>query len=154
MAMSDISQDARKLFNAIPADGKLTGKQAKIKTNLPDLRFTDAKKELKKAKLITLGRGRGGTMIRVEGAELPAEEEVKTPEESLEIAREVKREKSRAQKESDRIKAAVLAAGEKRYPDADKLVVGLYQNDYYVEIWKDRKANVEFIPEHEWSDDD
>ena len=93
-------------------------------------------------------------MIRVEGAELPPEEEVKTPEESLEIAREVKREKSRAQKESDRIKAAVLAAGEKRYPDADKLVVGLYQNDYYVEIWKDRKANVEFIPEHEWSEDD
>ena len=93
-------------------------------------------------------------MIRVEGAELPPEEEVKTPEEALEIAREVKKEKSRAQKEGDRIKAAVLAAGERKFPEADKLVIGLYQGDYYVEVWKDNTANTEYISEFEWSEDE
>ena len=153
--MSDtyLNDNARKLFNAIPAEGKLTGKQAKIKTGLSDIHFTNAKQDLKNEGLIVLGKGRGGTMIRVEGAELPPEKEKKTAEDHLEVAREVKREKSRAQKESDRIKAAVLAAGKKKFPKADKLVVGLYQDDYYVEVWKDNKANVEFIPELEWSDE-
>jgi hypothetical protein len=149
-----LNENARKLFNAIPVDGKLTGKQAKIKTGLSDVHFTNAKQDLKKNGLIVLGKGRGGTMIRVEGAELPPEEEVKTPEEALEIAREVKKEKGRAQKEQDKIKAAVLAAGERKFPEADKLVIGLYQGDYYVEVWKDNKADTEFIPEYEWSEDD
>lgn len=152
--MSDISANARKLFNALPVGTKVSGGKIKDRVQLSDLDYKAAKKELKQANLVELGKGRGGTIIRLEDAELPDEPATKSPEEILEIAREVKQEKSRAQKQLDKTKAAVLEAGHRLYPDADKLVLGLSSDEWYVEVWKDHAAKVHFVPEHEWSNDE
>lgn len=151
--MSDISNDARTLFNAIPVEGKISGAKAMEATGLGTPAYKAAKTELKKLKYIELGKGRGGTINRVEGVELPDAPKKKSKEEILEEAREVKAEKSRAQKKLDETKASVLAAAERLHPDAEKLVLGLSDGSWYVEVWNNNAGKVHFVPEYEWSDE-
>ena len=122
------------VFEALPADGsKISGGKLKDITGLNTTQVQDAKAELKEAGLIVLGRGRGGTLSRVEGAtvERPVK---KTKEEALEIAREEKSAKSKAQRELDALKVAVVAAGERLFPEGTIERPGLYGNEWYVEV--------------------
>lgn len=148
-----MTDNSQKVFNVLPTDGsKMSGGKIKERLSLSSVDFDAAKKELKEAGLVTLGRGRGGTMSRVEGAEAPEIEIEKTPSDRLEVAREVKRDKSRRQREIDRTKAQVLEVGRRRYPYADELKVGLYNGEWYVEVWEGREATNYFIPEYEWAE--
>jgi DNA-binding transcriptional regulator YhcF (GntR family) len=98
---------AQNIYNYLPTDGSgVSG--GKVKEHLaegntkpsPD-EFKKAKQELKEAGLVELGRGRGGTLKRRTDVEAPAPIEKKSKEELLEIAREEKTRKNRAQKAID-----------------------------------------------------
>lgn len=145
----NISTDARRVFNLLPADGRrLSGIKVKDSLTLGSIEFKKAKRELKAEGLIELGKGRGGTLGRVEGAELPeAPEEERKPtiEENLAHAREEKAAKSKYQKDLDALKDHVKSVGERRFPEADEIVPKLYNQQWYCEVWNDKGASVYFL---------
>lgn len=153
--MSDISPTARKLFNALPADGRtIGGGKVKDRTGINTHDFKKAKDELKKAGLIGLGRGRGGSLFRLEGAELADEavEEVADADAMAEV-REAKLHKSRAQKERDAMEELILAVAKRNHPEADEIKSGLYGTRWYYEAWEGQKgssvARIHFLTDEE-----
>ena len=149
--MTQISDNARKVFDALPIDGsKLSGGKVKDRTRLNTTEFTDAKAELKKAGLVVLGRGRGGSLARAAtDVELPEAPQKKTNEEALEIAREEKAHLTRQQKEYQAMREHVESVGWGWYPDADDIRPGLYEDRYYVEVWRGKTASVRFLVEED-----
>lgn len=143
----ELSDNARKLFNSLPKEGTVGGITARKKLDLSQADFRRAKGELKLAGLIVVGGGRGGSLGRKEGAKLPEKPKKKSKAEILEGAREAKKERSKAQRALDSDKAMALAWGKRHYPDADKIKVGLYSGEWYVEVWENNQGNVKMIPQ-------
>lgn len=143
--MIEVSDNARKLFKALPAEGKVGGITIREKVGLSMGEFRIAKVELKNAGLIELGKGRGGSLGRVEGAELPPEPKKADPVKRMAHAREAKQELSRAQRERDELREAAIKWGWKNYPEADDIQAGFYDGSWYVEVWKGRVAKNVFI---------
>jgi hypothetical protein len=148
--MTAISTTARRVLDILPADGStLSGGKIKDRLRINTTEFTDAKSELKEAGLVILGRGRGGSLARVEGVEVPEAPQKKTKEESLEIAREEKAAISKVQRELNAMKETAVAAGRKHFPDADDYKPGLSEDRWYCEIWRNKTANIYFLTEED-----
>lgn len=144
-----LSQLAQKLFDVLPADGsKIGGITLQRELEISKGEYIKARAELEG--LVVIGGGRGGSLARVEGAELP-DESKKTKGESLEIAREEKKAKSREQKELDEIKDLAYRWAKEKY-DYDILKpsdIHLSYGRILVAIWDGSKADVVPIPEQE-----
>src|SRR5688572_7094827 len=94
-----MNEASLELLEALPEDGsKITGGDLREKIDLKRSDFDAAKKELKELGLITLGRGRGGSVSRVVGAEIPEAPKKLSKAEVAEIARQAREEKTRAHK--------------------------------------------------------
>jgi hypothetical protein len=146
--MTTLSENARRVFDVLPLDGStLSGGKIKDRIAINTFEFADAKKELKEAGLVVLGRGRGGSLGRVEGVEAPEVAQKKSKEESLEIAREEKAAKSKAQRELDGMKDACIAAGKRHFPDADEYRPGLSEDRWYVEVYHEKVGGIYFLTE-------
>lgn len=144
--MADISDNARKLFNALPPEGKVGGMSIRDRAGLSAHDFRLAKLELRDAGLVELGRGRGGSLGRIDGAELPPEPKKPSVEERLADAREIKAERSKAQRERDALREHVIEVGRRHFPDAKEIIPGLYGNGWYIEVWDDNGAQVYAVP--------
>lgn len=105
--MEKLSDNAKELFDELPEDGTaISGGNLKFALEISDSEFRQAKAELKEAGLVRFGRGRGGSVARLEGAEV-VEIPTPTPEERMAVAREVKVAKSRERRERDELEARV-----------------------------------------------
>lgn len=92
--MDTISDNARKLLDALPPDGSsIGGMKARDRIAMTAADFRVAKVELKNAGLVTLGRGRGGSIKRNVEAPVPEPPKKRSMEEQAAIAREGKKEK-------------------------------------------------------------
>jgi hypothetical protein len=141
-----LSEVASKVFEALPDDGSpVSGIRLKGELEIGSAALREAKQELQEHKLITLGRGRGGTVLRVPGAEPPADTRL-SKSEIMANAREAKQTKQRAERELDEIKARVVAVGKSRHPDADEIVPGLFEGRWYCEVWERHVATMDFFP--------
>lgn len=104
-----LSLAARTLFEALPEDGaKVGGITLQRTLEFDKTAYQSARDELKAADLVKVGGGRGGSLRRAAGAELPEPEKPEytppTPNEQLEHAREAKKYKNREQKYHDEIR--------------------------------------------------
>jgi DNA-binding IscR family transcriptional regulator len=139
------TENAIKVYDALPAPGeKISGGKVKEATGLNTTELKAAKAELKEAGLVTLGQGRGGTIIKVEGQDIERPVK-KTKEEALELAREAKVEKSRAEQARDALRARIIEVGKRMFPDADEILPGQYEDRYYVQVWKDKKSGMKYL---------
>lgn len=103
-----ISDNAKIIFDLLPDDGEaLTGNQIKEQIEFGAESFKNAKKELKEAGCVTLGRGRGGSVKKIVGAELPKAAPKLSRSELMAAAREEKVAKSKQQKQIDETKKLV-----------------------------------------------
>lgn len=142
-----LSSTSQQVFDQIPADGRpISGAKLRERAGVGAEEFRQAKAELKGASLIHLGRGRGGTVMRVPGTEAPEVKKL-SPDERMEIAREVKAEKTREQQKFETLRAAVIQIGKKRHPEAENIVPGFYDGRWYVEVWSGKKAKPDFFPQ-------
>ena len=150
-----LSQLAQKLFEALPPNGaKIGGITLQRELEISKSEYRKARAELQERDLVIVGGGRGGSLARVEGAELPDESaNKKTKGESLEIAREEKKAKSREQRELDeQVEIAYRWAKEKlNYDVRRRSDVCLSYGKILVAIWDGPKAQMVTIPELELS---
>lgn len=139
---------AQRLIAALPKDGsKISGGTIKDRLGIGTIEYGQAKKELKEEGFVELGKGRGGTISLTDKGKTYTPPKVTTLEERLEVAREVKAEKSKAEQERDTMREAIVQIGWQRHPDADDIKPGLYEDRYYVEVWKGRQATPDFFPQ-------
>lgn len=152
MTTNKISDQAKRVFDLLPQDGsKISGIKVKDKLTLSALDYQKAKDELRAEGLVELGKGRGGTIGRVEGVETPEVVTKKTKEESLEIAREEKAARTKAQRELDAMKETAIAAGKKHFPDADDYRPGLRNLDeWYCEVRIGKTTGNYFLTEEDY----
>lgn len=145
--MSELSSTALKVLEALPAESSVSGGKLKDRLRLSSLEFKAAKDELREAGLVTLGRGRGGTVTRIPDKEYEPPVKV-APVERMAIAREVKQAKSRERQEMDTLREHVTNIGKKRHPDADEIkAIWSGYHGWYVEVWRGSSAFPDFIPD-------
>jgi hypothetical protein len=141
-----MDENAQKLLDVLPPDGeKMSGGNAKEACGLKLSDFKAAKAYLRDNGLVTLGRGRGGSLAAIVGAERPIEAPKLTQGEKLELAREEKASISRAQKERDAVREMALEKAMELYPDADGyqiVVADVNMGKTYIAVWKDKEARV------------
>lgn len=145
----EISDNARTIWKSLPADGSTTGAiRLKERINMSSADFRVAKNELKQAGLVVLGRGRGGSLGRAEGSELPPEPVKPDPKERMAKAREAKEAKTRTEREQAAIREHVIEVGRRHFPNAVDIRPGLYEDRYYIEVYneKEKGAKVYFLP--------
>lgn len=144
-----LSKEARQLYDCLPEDGTaISGGNLKWETEFDTKTYKAAKAELKEAGLVTLGRGRGGSVARI--AEVKVEEVAPPPpskEELLAHAREVKETKTRQQRESEALREHVEDIGRRNFPDAKEIRAGRYANSWYVEVWNGKGASIWGVPD-------
>src|SRR4051812_13589348 len=63
----ELSHDAQRVYDTLPETGAISGGQLKGRLSLDDDEFKQAKRELRAAGLVILGRGRGGSVARHTG---------------------------------------------------------------------------------------
>lgn len=147
-----LSDDARNIFDALPPEGKVGGISLQRELNISKLTYQAARDELKAAGLVEVGGGRGGSLGRMEGAQLPEEEKPVTQAQRLEYARDAKRAKSREQKQYDELRdLAYQWAAENfdGYQVKKPSDVYLHAGQLLVAIWDGPKAKVYAIPQLE-----
>lgn len=110
---------AEKVLDHIKSVGKTSGGKIQAELDLSEGAYKRAKDELKGAGLVILGRGRGGTIQAIEGAEPPPEPKKLSKAESMAIAREEKLAKSKEQKKRNDIRAKARQLGEKELGETD-----------------------------------
>lgn len=138
-----MDEESLKVLEHIKKVGKTSGGKVQSELGISEGAYKRAKDALKGAGLVTLGRGRGGTIAAVEGATIPEEPKKATKAEVLEMAREEKQAKSRQQKEIELLRNAALEIAKKEHPDADKIEVQVWDIDSgkcYVYPWYGKVA--------------
>lgn len=131
-----LSPEATKVFNRLPEDGTTVGGiTLQRELSLSKLEYQRARDELKTEGLVISGRGRGGSLGRIEGVQ-PKEEKVITKAERMAIAREVKAVKSREEREMAELIEKVLNwAHEKGYPQVEKKDLSFYDGRFLFTVW-------------------
>lgn len=125
-----MNQYAKEIFEALPKDGsKITGGDLRAKISLSRSQYDEGKAWLKEHGLITLGRGRGGSVALIKGAELPEEPKKLSKAEVMKFAREEKEEKSRMHKRHREIHDAAMKLAEENFSDAEKIYVQVWNPD-------------------------
>lgn len=145
-----MDENAQKLLDALPEDGsKVSGGTILNQLDLSKGEYKKAKAILNEAGMVSLGRGRGGTISRIVGAEPPPEAKKLTRAEVMEIAREEKQALSRDQKMRNQIREAAKKAALKKYPDAnididkDIQVWNVDLGKCFVTIWDEKEGTVD-----------
>lgn len=140
-----------RVFNYLKDSGldvKLSGGTVKDALGLKDSEYRAAKSELKEAGVVTLGRGRGGTISLVEDAEPPAEPKKLSKAEIMAGAREEKEAKGKQEKFHARVFEYGRKVAEDKFPDNKTevhIVKADHQNgwaEFHVWVWSGRKAKV------------
>lgn len=137
-----LSKLAKRLFEYLPEDGSTVGGITIRKDlDLSTPEYQAAKDELRDSGLVIFGRGRGGSVARVEGKELEKET---TPEERMAIAREAKTAQSRERKETDRKRQIVLEFVQKTFPQVELKHISFYGSagEVMVEVWEKGTARM------------
>jgi hypothetical protein len=141
-----MDENALKLLDVLPEDGsKMGGAEVKKLCGLKLSDFKAAKTYLRDNGLVTLGRGRGGSVAAIMGAERPVEAPTLTKGEKIALAHEEKAELTRAQKEREVVREMAKEQANEMYPDADEIqvqVVDVNMGKTYITIWKDKKGKV------------
>lgn len=135
--MPTLSDEAQQILDTLKEfpDNSGTGGEIKEATSMKDHIFKKAKVELKDAEMITLGRGRGGRVTLVEGAEPPAEEtKGLTKADHMALAREEKEAKKAKKLQYEAQKKEALEAAKKEFPDLDCEFHTFYEGKMYIEI--------------------
>ena len=94
--------------------------------------------------MIEVGRGRGGTIARIVGAEAPPEAKKLTKAEIMQIARDERESKSRIQRERDNIANKAEKEARKEFPDASEITIQVWNIDIgmcYAYIWFGKPGN-------------
>lgn len=132
---------AEKVLEYLKTSGKTSGGVVKDKLGLRDSEYRAAKKVLKEANLVTLGRGRGGTIEAIDGAEPPPEPRKLSKAEIMEGARAEKEAKSKSQKHHDFIKKTGEAVAKKEFPDSETevWVIDANREIYHIWVWDENK---------------
>ena len=137
---------SEKLLAILPEDGtKISGGVAKEACGLKRSDYDAAKKELKELGLITLGRGRGGTLSAIVGAERPVEAPKLSPAEKRALAFEEKKELTKAQKERQTVRDMAEEKAAELYPDAEEIQVTVADVDMgkaWITVWTDKEGRV------------
>ena len=133
-----LSEDARSLFEYLPADGsKVSGPKIKGDLGWGSAQFRLAKEELRDEGLVAFGRGgRGGSVARAEGKELP---EKPTPAQRMAHAREAKHAHSQASRNRKELMDKAYLWGKEQFPNAEKIEVSMYGQPLrpYIVVWND-----------------
>ena len=146
-----LSLTAKKLFEALPPSGnKVGGITLQRELEISKTEYRKARAELQEQNLVIVGRGRGGSLARIEGAE---PEEKATQGQALEYAREAKRAKSREQRELDeQVDIAYKWAKKKlKYDIRKRSDIHLSYGRIIIAVWKGNQAQMCEIPELEFS---
>lgn len=149
-----LSNEARTLFEQLPENGeKVGGITLQRELNIGKLAYQSARDELKSLNLVVVGGGRGGSLKRADGAELPEEKDTSQAV-RLEHAREAKRAKSREQKYYDEIKevARRWCRENLNYEIRKDSEIHLSYGKILVAVWRNdgsRKADMIEIPQLE-----
>ncbi len=134
-----MTEDALKILELLPEDGsKITGGEILEQIEIGPQSFKNAKRELADLGLVILGRGRGGSVSKVVGAELPVEEPKMSKGEIIALAREAKASKSRESKKTAAIRQYLTTKISKEYDVEEEKVKVFYGPDspkVVVEIW-------------------
>lgn len=135
-----MNEYAEKIYNHLKNVGKVSGGNVKAALDLSDTEYKKGKNELKENGLVELGRGRGGTIQLIEGAEIPEEPKKPSKSDIMKIAREEKQATSNAQKHRDRIRAKALEDAEAEFPDSGEIQIQVADVDsgkVYVTVWNE-----------------
>lgn len=135
-----LSEEAKKLFDYLPSDGtKVGGITIKKDLQWGTVKFTRAKDELREEGLVAFGRGRGGSVARVEGKEIP---QGPTPGERMAMARAAKVDQRNTAKRRDELVERARKEAEKNFPNADEIEVVLHGTPLrpVVTVWRDRRG--------------
>lgn len=145
-----MDENAEKVLACLPEDGSsISGGQVLDQFDISKSEFKKGKKWLRENGMVTVGRGRGGTISRVVGAEPPPEAKKLTRAEVMEIAREEKQAISRDQKMRNQIREVAKKAAEEKYPGAaidvnrDIQVWNVDLGRCFVTIWDGKEGIVE-----------
>ncbi len=145
-----LSDEAKELFEYLPEDGtKVGGITAKKDLKWGTVQFQKAKDALREEGLVAFGRGRGGSIARVEGKEIP---QGPTPQERMAVARAAKASSTRISKLRERVIERARAVAVAECPDADKIEVALYDTPLHplITVWKDGIGQNYALNGEEW----
>lgn len=146
--MAKLSDNAQRVYDHLPEDGeKLGGIAIQRELGLSKLDYQRARDELKTEGLVISGKGRGGTLARIEGK---APEAKKSRAEALELAREEKQAKSRAKKELDRQIDLVIEYFAREGHTVNRSDISFSDNRPVVAVWEGPEARMYGIPHAEW----
>ena len=141
---------AEKVLACLPEDGtSISGGQILDQFNISKSEYNKGKKWLRDNGMVKVGRGRGGTISRIVGAEPPPEPKKLTRAEVMEIAREEKQAQSRDQKLRNQMREAAKKAAKKKYPsaeidiDKDIQVFNIDLGKCFVTIWDGKEGLVD-----------
>jgi hypothetical protein len=140
-----MNENAQKLFDYLKTSGKVSGGTAKAELDFKDSEYRKAKEELNNAGVVILGRGRGGTIELVDGAQPPKEPKKLSRAEIMAAAREEKESRSKQKKFHDESKAHGKKIAAKEFPENDTEVhiVKVDYNggwaEYHIWVWGDNK---------------
>lgn len=140
-----MNEVAQQMLDLLPKNGNtLSGGQIKAELGLSPSEFKAVKSELKGAGLISCGRGRGGTIRLVLGAEAPKEAPKITPQERAQFAREARSSQSKERKRRDRIYELVTNWANGQF-ECEKVEVQIWRDssdwaECYVYVWNNKVA--------------
>lgn len=135
-----LSATAQRIYDHLPEDGsKVGGISLQRDLEISKLTYQKGRDELKEQGLVVSGKGRGGSLARVEGKKL---EEVKAPtkEERMAHAREAKVAQSRAKRESDELMEKILVyIHESGYTQVERKDISFSDGRPVFAVWADRE---------------
>lgn len=123
--------------------GKTSGGKVQYELSISEGAYKQAKDKLKGQGLVGTGRGRGGTIWAIDGAEPPPEPKKITKEERIAFAREEKEAKRGLAKQIANLEQAAREIAEAEHPDADKIEVQVWNVDQgrvFVYPWYGKSA--------------
>jgi hypothetical protein len=127
-----LNDNAQKILDALPEDGnKISGGVLRDSISMGRKDYDEGKAYLREHGLVSVGRGRGGTICRIIGVALPTEPRKRTKAEIAEFAREAKEAKSAANKKTrERIELITKDVAEELDIDKDRITVTFYGADH------------------------
>jgi hypothetical protein len=141
MTLEDVSDQ---VLEHVKSVGKTSGGKVQSELDISEGAYKQAKDKLKAQGLVTLGRGRGGTIEAIDGAVAPPERKKLSKAEVMEIAREEKEEKRQSKKIVREMREKALEIAEREHPDADKIEIQVWnvnEGRVFVYPWYGKSAD-------------
>lgn len=147
--MAKLSAQAQRLFDHLPEDGtKIGGITIQRELELSKVEYQRARHELQNEGLAMAGKGRGGSLARIEGKE---PEKAPSPQERMALAREAKQANSVARKEMHGLMEKIVAYFHNEgFTQVQAKDVNFSQGRPVAAVWKGGKAKMYGIPQLEY----